>query len=40
VVEAAMKLRVNSLGKELKRIMDGGKSRRASLAGTKFGQAD
>ena len=40
VVDAAARMRVNSLGKELKRILDGGKSRRASLAGTKFGQAD
>lgn len=38
-VDAAMRLRVKSIGMELKRLMDGGKSRRASLAGTPFGQA-
>lgn len=39
IVNAAIKLRGKSLGMELKRIMDGGKSRRASLAGTTFGEA-
>lgn len=39
IVDAAMKLRVKSLGLELKRLMDGGKSRRASLAGTSYGEA-
>lgn len=38
-VDAAMKLRAKSLGLELKRLMDGGKSRRASLAGTSYGEA-
>lgn len=38
-VDAAMRLRVKSIGSELKRLLDGGKSRRASLAGTTFGQA-
>lgn len=38
-VEAAMRLRVKSIGLELKRLLDGGKSRRASLAGTASGQA-
>lgn len=38
-VEAAMRLRIKSIGLELKRLLDGGKSRRASLAGTASGQA-
>lgn len=38
-VDAAMRLRVKSIGSELKRLIDGGKSRRASLAGTTYGQA-
>lgn len=38
-VEAAMRNRVNSLGKELKRLLDGGKTRRASLAHTEYGKA-
>lgn len=38
-VDAAMKLRAKSLGKELSRLISGGKSRRASLAGTQYGEA-
>lgn len=40
VVEMAMRNRQYSLGKELKRLMDGGKTRRASLAHTEYGKAD
>jgi hypothetical protein len=38
-VDAAMRIRVKSIGLELKRLLDGGKSRRASLAGTTYGEA-